>query len=243
MEPTKEEIYRLYHKKGLSQKELGKRFGMSQKQIYTRMKKYNIPTKRGVEPTKEELENLYWNNRLSQREIGERYNKSGDWVKDLMKKHNIPTKKTKTSKERFMFYVKVQENGCWNWLGSTNNDGYGSFQINKKRYRSHKASYLLFVGEFDQSLYCLHKCDNPSCVNPDHLFLGTQKDNMQDAKRKGRNNKGRGVIFAKLNGDKIREIRKLLKQSMSQTDIAKIYGVKPNTISQIKTGHTWSHIK
>lgn len=87
------------------------------------------------------------------------------------------------------FWNKVNKNapnGCWEWTGYTNNRGYGSLHFQGKAHRSHRFSYQLHYGVDPKDLYVCHKCDNPSCVNPKHLFLGSQTDNMQDKIIKGR---------------------------------------------------------
>jgi len=84
----------------------------------------------------------------------------------------------------------INNNQCWEWKGSKNNKGYGRMIINGKFYMAHRLSYALFVNEIPKGMLVCHKCDNPSCVNPDHLFVGTNQDNMDDMKKKGR---GRNV--------------------------------------------------
>lgn len=81
--------------------------------------------------------------------------------------------------------------GCWEWQGPKNNAGYGSFGWNKRTMMAHRFSWLIHYGEIPEGLVVMHKCDNPACVNPYHLQLGTHKDNSQDAKRKGRLRGGR----------------------------------------------------
>lgn len=88
-----------------------------------------------------------------------------------------------------LFWEKVEkaeeDNGCWEWTGSRIN-GYGHLCISKENVYSHRVSYMLHSGKDPDGMLVLHHCDNPSCVNPDHLFLGTYRDNTQDMIRKGR---------------------------------------------------------
>lgn len=92
-----------------------------------------------------------------------------------------------TVKARFWSKVSIgAPDDCWEWQAYATKQGYGKFSIGKKLYMAHRVSYKLTYGDFDQSLDCCHKCDNPRCVNPNHLFLGTTKDNMQDMLSKGR---------------------------------------------------------
>lgn len=79
---------------------------------------------------------------------------------------------------------------CWNWTGPVNSSGYGSLGFKGRKEGVHRISYEVAYGPFDRKMFVLHRCDNPRCVNPAHLFLGTQKDNMQDALQKGRCRQG-----------------------------------------------------
>lgn len=81
-----------------------------------------------------------------------------------------------------------KKNGCWNWKGDLQPNGYGITTCHEtyKRSQAHRISYKVFKGEIPKGMYVCHHCDNPKCINPDHLWVGTAKENMQDAKKKGR---------------------------------------------------------
>lgn len=89
-------------------------------------------------------------------------------------------------KSKILYNIKKDKNGCWVWQKSLSKKGYGNLYFNRKTLKAHRESYRLFNGEFDNKLHVLHKCDNPSCVNPEHLFLGTNLDNVEDRVKKGR---------------------------------------------------------
>lgn len=88
-------------------------------------------------------------------------------------------------KERFLSKVNKTEN-CWEWRGAKRSRDYGNFNLNGKPTLAHRVSYELFIGKIPKDILVCHRCDNQSCVNPNHLFLGTQKDNVRDCLNKGR---------------------------------------------------------
>ena len=129
---------------------------------------------------------------------------------------------------------------CWNWTGTTNNSGYGSFYFNKEVWFSHRFSYTYLIGCIPNGLRVLHKCDNPKCVNPNHLFLGTQKENLQDMYRKGRQRKidtyksGEEHCNAKLSTTQVKEIRKLYSTTrISWRELAQRYNISKRCIGRI----------
>lgn len=129
-------------------------------------------------------------------------------------------------------YMPEPNSGCWIWLGTIKNSGYGIIQYKKNRKRAHRLSFELHNGTIPNGLHVLHRCDNPTCVNPDHLFLGNHTDNMKDMVRKNR-------FFSKLNRKKVASIK---KDKRAAPVIAEAHGVSIGSIRNIKQNKTWRHI-
>ncbi len=107
---------------------------------------------------------------------------------------------------------------------------------------AHRISYELNCGEIPAGMVVCHKCDNPPCVRPDHLFLGTRQDNIEDMRRKGRAARGTKHFRAKLDPDKVRDIRRRHKDGEAVKLIAKSLGVRPGTVYAVIDGKTWAHV-
>lgn len=145
--------------------------------------------------------------------------------------------------ERFMQRVKKTD-GCWIWIAGKDSDGYSSFRatINGVLHkRGHRASYAMFKGEIGDGMQVLHSCDNPGCVNPDHLFLGTIDDNMKDKIAKGRARvpKGEESVHAVLSE---KQAQAILLDARPYTAIAADYGVTASTVGNIKNRESWRHL-
>ena len=143
------------------------------------------------------------------------------------------------------FWAKVDKSkDCWLWTGCLDRDGYGFIGIDGVPRRTHRVVLLLEGSDVPSGMLVCHHCDNPSCVNPDHLFIGTQSDNIRDMYRKGRNNnvglKGEMNGSSKLTDAEVLAIR---EEPGKVRDIAKKYGVSKSLISVIKRREGWSHIK
>lgn len=131
--------------------------------------------------------------------------------------------------ERFLEkIVFIPFHECWEWDGYIEHTGYGTFRWKEKKVKAHRAAYLLLKGEIPEDVLVLHKCDNPSCVNPDHLFLGTFLDNNLDCNRKGRRNQ-----WCKLNEDKKEKVKVLRSKGWTLEKIAKRFNVSRSLIGNI----------
>lgn len=141
------------------------------------------------------------------------------------------------------FWEKVKKtNTCWLWLGFKDTNGYGKVMVREKggAKLAHRISYELRYGELERKRLVCHKCDNPSCVNPKHLFIGTHKDNSQDMVSKNRDCSGERASYAKLNWDKVNEIRaRYLKDNISQRELAKLFNVSQPQINAIVNVRSW----
>ena len=153
----------------------------------------------------------------------------------------------KTFEERFWSKVKKSDpDKCWEWTATFDKrSGYGKISTTKHRnMAAHRASYEIHNSSIDNTLCVLHKCDNPTCVNPDHLFLGTKQDNNLDKLSKGRaaGPKGTNNKSAKLTEADILVIRAMIDNKISDVAIAKQFNVYSTTIRMIRLRKTWNHI-
>jgi hypothetical protein len=135
----------------------------------------------------------------------------------------------------FSRFVKL-DSGCWQWRAHTDKDGYGVLPGDRKNTRAHRLSYELHKGQIPDGFVICHHCDNPGCVNPDHLFVGTTKDNAQDALQKGRAYVGEKNGRSKLTKENVKEI---LNSSLNGPQLANKFGVTRHTINSVKRGLTW----
>lgn len=120
--------------------------------------------------------------------------------------------------------------GCWLWTAYVDRDGYGHLKVNNRDTLAHRAAYTAFVGPIPEDMLVCHKCDVPSCLNPDHLFVGSYTDNARDMGRKGRSGAGRlrpvDILVIRASG-------------LSAAELAAAFGVHASSINQIRRRHTW----
>jgi len=146
-----------------------------------------------------------------------------------------------TLQDRLMARIeRIPESGCWIWLGCVDTaKGYGfigSGMEAPKVLKTHRASWLLFRGEIPEGLQVLHHCDVTCCVNPYHLFLGTNQDNVDDKVRKGRGG------LAKITPEEVEKVRSLCLSGLPQRDVADMFGISQTQVSRITLKKRWKHI-
>lgn len=154
-----------------------------------------------------------------------------------------------TDSERY--WAKVDKNGpivreelgpCWKWLGNPWTFGYGQSRVGGKNMTAHRASWILHNGPIPPGLVVCHKCDNPPCTNPEHLFLGTRKDNSDDCTAKGRWSRGSRKYNSRVTEMDVANIRSLSATGTARKDLAASFGVCKATIDHIISRRNWRHV-
>lgn len=153
-----------------------------------------------------------------------------------------------STKDRLLGKVKVEPGGCWEWSGGKFPTGYGAFSVKGRTLKAHRASYAEFVGPIPAGMFVCHQCDNPGCVNPEHLFLGTPADNMADKSRKGRSMRGEKCNTAKLSEGEAKLVKEFLKRHRPIRGqhggpcrfLARWFGVTQPAITAIHHSRNWA---
>jgi hypothetical protein len=145
------------------------------------------------------------------------------------------------------FWAAVQKTeSCWLWTGKKCPDGYGNMVHQRKVWGTHRVSWLLHNGAIPDGMCVLHRCDNPPCVNPAHLFLGTHRENIADCVAKGRNStagfRGERHHRARVGVADVIEIRRLATTGVSLNAVARQYGVTDSSIRHIVHRRSWRHV-
>lgn len=176
--------------------------------------------------------------------------KLGDPRKEAVALKSLHKKNKRSKNLPFFFFEKISWgiSDCWNWCGCTDSTGYGrtSNRFTNQNF-AHRWSYELFNGEIPDGLKVLHKCDNPSCVNPEHLFLGTQQENVQDMVQKGRHvyglGKGEKSPNHKLTKEEVLEMRKAYEsKKYTYKQLAKMFNISVMTMYRAVTKRSWGNV-
>ncbi len=141
--------------------------------------------------------------------------------------------------EKFMSKVSKEADGCWLWMGARGDSGYGSFHGVKGTTAAHRASYILFVGHIPKGNLVCHRCDNPPCVNPNHLFVGTYTDNNRDMAAKGRSACGERNGSAKLSLRQVGEVFAARKRGLSYPALGRKFGISQSHAFRIINRQNW----
>ncbi len=140
----------------------------------------------------------------------------------------------RTDRQNFEKKFIKNASGCWNWIASMNSKGYGGFRYNKIWQGAHRVSWMLYVGVIPIGLAVLHKCNSKSCVNPDHLYVGTISDNTKDSVRAGTHHPG-----ATISKSDVVCILRMLRDRIPQWLIAWTYKISASQVSRINTRSSW----
>jgi hypothetical protein len=170
------------------------------------------------------------------------------WVKGLPVPRCAGHGQRETRSEAERFWEKVDRRGsdeCWLWTSTRNPKGYGHFQSGRRAMLAHRMAYLLTYGPIPGRLDVLHRCDNPPCVNPAHLFAGTHAENMADmvAKDRSRKNRGESIGASKLTASQVQVIRQKYSAGVKVCVIAEEFGINRNTVRHIVRRITWGHVE
>jgi hypothetical protein len=136
--------------------------------------------------------------------------------------------------------------GCWNWIAATNARGYGVVGRGGRGaglHKAHRASWMVHRGDIPDGMWVLHKCDNPRCINPEHLYLGDHQQNVRDMVSRGRNvipdNRGERASWAKLTAEAARDIK---SRRLTGREFAELYRVSLSAVRRIWEGKNWSSL-
>lgn len=192
------------------------------------------------------LRELYCEQDLGIEEIGDKFDVAPSTIWTWLDRHGIETSTWDTPEERFEQNYEIdEETGCWEWTGTQHSHGYGQLTIDYKTTGAHRFSYKLHNGEIPEGAFICHKCHNPPCVNPDHLYAGDAKSNARDSidngdwdapigERQGQSN---------LTDEDALEIReRYANEDITYADIQGEYGISAPALSNLINGNTWKHV-
>lgn len=171
----------------------------------------------------------------------------GSGVKEWRSKHKFSwkgkTEEEKLPMMKIMFYERIEKTeSCWIWKGSKIKSGYGIISFGGKPISAHRLSWKIHHEEIGSDMIVRHLCNNPICVNPEHLAIGTHQDNSDDRVKAGNSGKGSQNCNSSLNEEDIKKIKNLLVLGISGAEIGRRFNVSRTTINNIKKQRTWRHV-
>ncbi len=174
-----------------------------------------------------------------------KHNSSMDTAENTVSETSNPVNFTPNQLVRFWKKIsKDGENGCWKWLNAKDKDGYGKIRVQATDMRAHRLSWIIHRGQIPESSLILHTCDNPECTNPEHLYAGSNTNNMQDREARNRiqHFKGEDCNFSTLTSELIIKIREMRSAGGKQLEIANLFGISRPHVSAICSRKVWKHI-
>lgn len=167
----------------------------------------------------------------------------------MKQRENQYMEKLRWIEARFRYKYIKRKFGCWEWsAGTTGKGGYGKFHMDHIGLLAHRVSWVIYKGLIPEGLLVLHSCDNPKCVNPKHLFLGTHMENSRDMFSKGRQSKmlgsrhGEDNNLSKITEIEVKEIRKLRKSGVKYRILSQRFNLSVGQLYQIANGNSWKHV-
>lgn len=140
----------------------------------------------------------------------------------------------------------LADDSCWLWTGNVNGNGYGRFPLANTLVLAHRLSYEMFVAPISPGMNVCHSCDNRLCVNPMHLWEGTQSDNLKDAVKKGRMRppvtRGEANARTRLTEVQVRSIRLMARKGIQKRHLARVFSISPSSVGDIVARKTWAHL-
>ena len=144
---------------------------------------------------------------------------------------------------RFLSKIEKCMDGCWSWKAARFSKGYGQFTLGEFNHRAHRVSHWNFNGEFDETLDVMHSCDNPWCVNPEHLSHGTNQDNRTDSVNKKRHNIGSKNGNASLTDEKVLKMRELFETgNFTKSELSRMFNISPAVAGGVIDRKSWNHV-